>query len=600
MRLTLPHLGTPLHVYLGRTPVRLLLLIISFAAPILASTAPSVTNLHAIHHNGQTFIVWTDAAAGAAGAKYRYDLYRSTAGAITNLSQATLVQQGIHNNSGQLIGPKPFNQATRQKPTLRMSVITQGGESLPLWSGLAVYTSKAAESAYYAVITRDNSGAQEPSPPSPTNVLQAPVKEEPAPIVPVLQVPSSDPQRNPNCCSISVASELPLWLRLHGSGGRAGEVGDLQAFWGDANMGYQDGIQSIFSVFEDHSGDALAKGGARKLIMAPQDAVWSVDGNSFSETFWYGYKDVPNFARDRQPHVYPFTRAKLSLIVPWVVQHYNADRNRIYGISESMGAYGQINWSLQQPNLFAAIFMRIPILGPWQRIPSLIDLTPTGKPKTVATTTDTLPDGITLYNKDTDVSAWVAEDCSRNLPYLSWASGRNDIGLANHRMWTYAVRFANALRACHYGFSFVWGNGRHDAATGNLENSLLEQYQTVFARNISYPAFTNSSADDNYGKGEYDDGDSSGCVNCGWQWTIESDTNSTWSVSLTNNRLRKSATVDITPRNLQLFTPVKTTLMTWSTSTGQQGQSEVDRFGLVTARGVHLNAQETITVTFSK
>jgi hypothetical protein len=338
-------------------------------------TAPAVTNLTAIQHDGQTFITWSDAASGAAGSRYRYDLYRSTDGPILNLTRATLVQKGIYNNSAQLIGPKPFSQATRQNPALTMSRIRNGEAALPPWSGLAVYTNTETASAYYAVITRDVTNSQQPSPVSSGNSLKIAVSESPAPIVPVLQVPSTDPSRNPHCCSLSGTPGLPLWLRLHGSGGRAASTGDLQAYWGDSSMGYQDGIQSIFAVYED-AGNGIAKGGVRQLVMSPQDAVWSIDGNWGSETFWYGYKDVPIFAQDRQPHVYPFTRAKLSLSVPWVIQHYGADPNRIYGISESMGAYGEMQWSLRQPNLFAAIFMRVPVLGAWLRIPSLIDLTP--------------------------------------------------------------------------------------------------------------------------------------------------------------------------------------------------------------------------------
>jgi hypothetical protein len=82
------------------------LLIMRSVALASGQNAPPVTNIQAIQHDGQTFITWTDAATGSAGANYRYDLYRSTSGQITDLSTATLVQQGIYNNSGQLIGPK--------------------------------------------------------------------------------------------------------------------------------------------------------------------------------------------------------------------------------------------------------------------------------------------------------------------------------------------------------------------------------------------------------------------------------------------------------------------------------------------------------------
>lgn len=574
----------------------LILPITSLAAAGLAQTAPPVTNIHAVQHDGQTFITWIDAATGTAGANYRYDVYRSTDGPITDLRRATLVQRGIYNNSAQLIGPKPFNQVTRQNAAFAASKIQNGGAALPMRSGVAVYTNRETASAHYAVITRDITNALQPSPVSASNSVATAVKESPAPIVPVLQVPSTDPARKPFCCSISGKANLPLWLRLHGSGGSAATTGDLQAYWGDSTMGYQDGIQSMFAVYEDHTGNAIAKGGARQLIMTPQDAVWSIDGNFGSETLWYGYKIVPNFVQDRNPHIYPFTQAKLAFILPWAIRHYSADPNRIYGISESMGGYGTVLWSLRQPNLFAAIFMRIPILGPWLHIPSLMDVTLTGQPRMVNATNDTLPNG-TLYNKDTDVASWIVEDCSRNLPYVSWSSGRQDATLANHRMWSYSVQMANALKKCHYGLSFIWSDGIHNNSTASLENSLLEQYQSAFARNVSYPAFTNFALDSDYGNGDYKQGALAGCVNCGWRWKIISDTAISWSASFSNVEVTKRSTTDITPRNTQFFKPAPGTAVKWTTSTGQMGTAVADSYGLITVTGVELIAGTETVLT---
>ena len=162
-------------------------------------------------------------------------------------------------------------------------------------------------------------------------------------------------------------------------------------------------------------------------------------------------------------------------------------------------------------------------------------------------------------------------------------------------MWTYAVRLANALRVCHYGFSFVWSNGRHESATAALENTLLEQYQTVFASNISYPAFTNFSLDSDYGHGDPADGTLAGCVNCGWQWKIITDTAASWSASLANVQVTKHSTTEVTPRNTQLFRVPPGTSKNWSTSTGQKGLVVADSYGLVTVKEVEiLPGSETV------
>jgi hypothetical protein len=256
-----------------------------------------------------------------------------------------------------------------------------------------------------------------------------------------------------------------------------------------------------------------------------------------------------------------------------------------------------VQWSLRQPDLFAAIFMRVPILGPWKRIPSLIDLTPNGVPKTVPTDKDTLPDGRTLYNDDTDVTAWILKDCSRNLPFLSWSSGRRDTGLPERRMWSYAVEMANALERCHYWFAFIWNNGVHDSVTGRLETRLLEEYQTTFARNLSYPAFTRFTLNNRYGNGDPTDGDLSGCVNCGWKWKVLADTPAYWSVSFMNSDANRPATTEVTPRNVQQFKLVPNQTITWLTSSGQGGKATADSYGLVTVTGVPVSPQSSTVLT---
>jgi hypothetical protein len=278
------------------------------------------------------------------------------------------------------------------------------------------------------------------------------------------------------------------------------------------------------------------------------------------------------------------------------MHHYSVDQDRLYGVSESMGSYGQMQWALRQPHLFAAVFMRVPILGPWLRIPSLIDVGQGGIPKTVVTKNDTLPNG-TLYNDDTDIIRWIAQDCSRTLPYMSWSSGRRDQSLTNHRMWSYAVQLSDTLKNCHYGFSFAWGPSGHNAQTGNLENALIRRYQTRFARNLSYPAFTNFSGDGEYGNGDPALGAPSGCVNCGWEWKVLSDTKTSWSASIKNLESRGNVTTDVTPRNTQLFKLAPGTSVKWSASSGQSGAVSADRYGLVTVKGIELVSRKETTLS---
>jgi len=195
-----------------------------------AQNAPSVTGIQAIQHDGQTFITWTDAAPGIYGVNYRYDIYRSANGPITNTGSASLVQMSVYNNSAQLIGPKPYIQLTRLDSVLPTVKTQNGGTPLPVWSGVAVYTNLAAENAYYAVITHDLTGATADSQIVPgDNAMVVPVSESVGNVKPILQIPGTAALRMIGCSNCYVTSASigqPLWLKLHPSGGIASPWGD--------------------------------------------------------------------------------------------------------------------------------------------------------------------------------------------------------------------------------------------------------------------------------------------------------------------------------------------------------------------------------------
>jgi hypothetical protein len=357
-------------------------------AEAVAQTAPPVTGIEAIQQNGQTFITWNDATSGAAGATYRYDVYRSTSGPITSVSSATLVQLGVYNNSAQLIGPKPYNQTTRQTTTNPQSTLQNDGTELPLWSGLAVYTNTATAKAYYAVITRDITGATANSPiVAGSNATTTAVSELVSTILPILQIPGTAASRMVGCSNCEVTSASvgkPMWLKLHASGGRAAAWGDYWAYWGNPNMGYQDGTQSMFAVYQDVTGTTFNSGFVDQLIFTPQDAVWTelaggndASASAESETYWFGYNADATFPATYNPatnsaaYIFPYTESKLAFILPWTVAHYQPNPNRLFAQGESMGGYGVSTWALRQPNTFAGVFMAIPIIGPWLKLPQI-------------------------------------------------------------------------------------------------------------------------------------------------------------------------------------------------------------------------------------
>src|SRR5437763_14296600 len=112
-------------------PLRLMLLVCCALVPSYGiATEPEVRDIHVAHRHGQTFVTWKDAAAGEAGAKYRYSLYRSDRPITAdNLKQAELCARGILNNSARLFGTA-FNVKDRLDAAKPYCVLEEGGKPL--------------------------------------------------------------------------------------------------------------------------------------------------------------------------------------------------------------------------------------------------------------------------------------------------------------------------------------------------------------------------------------------------------------------------------------------------------------------------------------
>src|SRR5271157_54250 len=178
------------------------------------STAPTVTSIAATQQNGQTFITWTDAATGATGGNYRYNLYRATGGncPITSTSGTgvTQIEYQLFNNSGQVVAPlsyqtgvgysNTYNQAMRQDTsvTYPMDALTNLGTPLANWTGVGVYTNLGSATSCYAVITHDTTGATADSPISAgANSMTGTVSESLATPQPIKQLDSTNSIRTP-------------------------------------------------------------------------------------------------------------------------------------------------------------------------------------------------------------------------------------------------------------------------------------------------------------------------------------------------------------------------------------------------------------------
>lgn len=535
---------------------------------------PEVTAIKAVHRHGQTFVTWQDVAEGEAGAKFRYSLYRSNRPITADsLDKAELCYQGVLNCSGKLFG-HVFNMKDRLDPAKPYAIIEEGGKPLPPWSGLAVHTVRKAGKAYYAVVATDEKlKPMSAIVPGKSATTEA-VEEKPAPIQPIKLYDSKERKTYVAQTSITGKKGLSLSVGVHGSqaaGGPAGEWGDYYLYFGTPDMGYRDGLPGVFTVQENRGKDG------NSLHLRPRDAIEHPSGRGAFETMWLGYYCIPQGADHKEPRYYRFTENRLLWMIDWSIQRYGADPQRVSMGGSSMGGLGSINVGFRHPELFAAVY---PSTAPflWWPPSSLVGLQ---KRDTKAL----MADGKTLYVDYTNSPKFAAER-HEDMPFLGWAVGRKD---PNHN-WQEYCDMVKALTANHHGFCFAWNDGGH--SEGGQPMNIIQKYYPAskFARDRSYPAFGNSSLDSKLGDGSKDDGDREGGISLGFDWKDVGDEDARWSITISNDLAKETMTVDVTPRRCQKFQPKPGTECKWTTSTGGSGTVVVDKWGLVTAPRVMIEA----------
>lgn len=549
-----------------------------------AGTEPEVRDIRAMHLHGQTFVTWSDVAVGEDGAKVRYSLYRSDKPITAqNLKQVELCYHGILNNSARLFGTA-FNMKDRLDPKKPYSVLEEGGKPLPPWSGLAVHSVRKTGEAYYAVLaTDDKLNPLSPIVPGKSATIK-PLEEKVAPIHPIKLHDSKSRGIYSPQTSITGQKGLPLRVELHasqGQGGGAGDYGDYYLYFAGPDMGYRDGLPGVFSVEERRE-----KAG-NYLLLRVREAIEHPSGTRAMETFWFGYLCVPQHASHPEPRAYPFTERRQEWIIDWVVKKYAADPERVTASGGSMGAWGSTTYALRHPERFAAVYPNRPRTR--QRgLPSLIGTPAKGKEVW-------MDDGKTDYFARMDMVKF-AGDHRADLPFFGWCCGRRD-GFAT---WQEQIDMVKAMSAARHGFAFAWNDGDHSSGAQPMAKVTKHYPPEKFARNQSYPAFSNSSIDQKLGNGDPKDGDLEGGINLGFVWRDVVDEERRWSVRLSNDLAKDTMTVDVTPRRCQQFRPRPGSEVSWTTSGGLSGKIVVDAAGLVTIPRVPLRPDAAIVLTITR
>jgi hypothetical protein len=551
----------------------------------------TVTGVKAEHRNGQTFVTWKDVAEGEAGAKYQYSVYRS-AKPISSIAGMKPRVRGVFHNSAKLFG-SAFWTKDRLNPAKPKCIIKEGGEPLPEWSGVAVLTIEKAAKSYYAVVATEAGKPVTGIVPGESATREA-LEEKPGEIQPVKIYDSKKRKSYVSQTCITGKKGLPLRVNLHASSGRGGGAsgwGDYYLYFSRREWGYREGLPGVFSVQE-----RKPKGG-NVLILDSRDAIVTPSGKRAMETYWFGYVCVPHWAAHTEPRAYNFTEQRMLWVIDWTIRKYGADPERVTCGGGSMGAWGSMTFAIRHPEVFAAVYPNRPRTRQRGR-PGLVRL-PRNKNVPMA-------DGETDYFDRMNMVEFVRNHPA-DLPFIGWCCGRRD-GFAS---WKEQIDMVKALTEAKHGFAFAWNNGNHSSGSRPMGQVTKYYGAGLFARNRSYPAFGNSSINDNMGSGDPKDGDLGNDnpkkgklevfgVNLGFKWSDVVDEEGKWSAKISNELCKDQMTVDVTPRRCQNFKAKPGQNFNWTSSLGDKGTVTADKNGLVTVAKLKIKAGEATTLTIAK
>jgi hypothetical protein len=556
-----------------------------------------VSGLAALHHDGQTFITWTNPP----GSGWGFWVHRSSSPIETPADLLTATMVG---------GPGDSSWCDRRLSSLSGNVYGFAVDSLaaPLDStrGLFVWTPDSAGLTYYAVTSWDAQGNHDSAVTPGVNSLVVPVSETPAPPRPVYQRTLIGPGGIP-------ADVYTLWTSfidtpfLPAMCNLPSEPYDCSIHRGAPGGGL---------MFHAHvrggsfylAGQGSGEPGEWQLTMDDYLRAWEAN------TFWFGYHEYFDINSNlSQPPldgtVRDYTARRVSYTLDWARRTFPVDTARVYVMGNSMGGIAGVFLAMWRPDLIAATMVTVPLFD----FSFMTDSNPScgfdedgGQRLACDRLWGTVPtgllmdDGTPVYER-LNAGAMARSLESRWVPPIIAFSGRQDTLLG----WSEKIPFYRAMRESHAGGTFFWDTRTHsNTAAGGAWWPLQDhRYLYRFRTDLSFPALSNCSADGDPGDGDAASGDSIGTINGFAEWDDQVvDTPGEWQVRL---RLRglptlwgpvvpapDSATVDVTPRRIQRFEVTPGAEYGWQvvrssdSAIVQLGTAMADASGVLTIPGV--------------
>ena len=272
-----------------------------------------------------------------------------------------------------------------------------------------------------------------------------------------------------------------------------------------------------------------------------------------------------------------FCERYMDFMIKWIMASHPIDRSKISG--------SLLHFGLRHPEIFSRMSFGTYTAGYDLRwapggpsMPSVLG------PKGIKTAAG--EDAWRMYS----VAEYVNDHPDRDIPFLLCISGTGkDGGHTSEFGWQDDPRGWAGLLKARQPFVAAWSLGPPRELGEALERMRWD---------TTLPAFSHCSLDDNPGNGDPADGDYYGCIN-GWLlWSDQdqADERGRWQMTvwLIASCPEGACTVDLTPRHCRNFTPRKGEAFKWTNTAladgkvVQSGTVKADEWGLVTLRGLQV------------
>ncbi|HUM47980.1 MAG TPA: T9SS type A sorting domain-containing protein, partial [Chitinophagales bacterium] len=322
-----------------------------------------------------------------------------------------------------------------------------------------------------------------------------------------------------------------------------------------------------------------------EMVLNPED-YFPAGNNS---AYWGSNEnyDIYNNENNETPPVsgtdYNYTHQAINLILDWAVSNLTIDSNRIYLDGSSFGSIGAFFFAMTYPERIAAIKLSVGCFNlAFQNDSNQVCTLNAGNGNR---TTGDQRMGTVSSNLATNLGypvysmlngGWLANHFnSKNYPVIYSINGKRDTLVG----WTEKTMFYDSVNAAHLGGYYFYDNRTHGGTGSTWSDNNFDLFR--YRKNNSYPAFSDCSANEDFGNGSAESGAPFGSINGFLDWKDQiTDETSKWETTVFLRDLKESSgaiypapsscTVSITPRRLQQFKVTAGDALAWTITHGNQ------------------------------